>query len=214
MARERDFGTAPTNEQLATASIGFDFGADDSGDDAGTGDVDSSGERFDPERHVGRDQRKPDGTFKRKRGRRAGTGGGSTGREKKTATSVSAIEQSLIGIHALLAAATRTPELVLEADESKPLAVAVAELAKHYDLPGLDAKTTAWVGLIMVCGQVYVPRAVMIKQRLDAEAKERKPSNVVQLPKQEPQKQRQTKQSSKQQPQEIDPLSPPLGFPV
>ncbi len=86
---------------------------------------------------------------------------------------------------------------MLEPDESKPLAQAVSELAKHYDIPGLDAKAMAWAGLIMVAGKVYVPRAVLIKQRIDENKKSRKPNNVVPI-------------REAQQPQEIDPLNPPL----
>jgi hypothetical protein len=108
---------------------------------------------------------------------------------------------------------TKTPELVLDADESRPLAMAVCEVAKHYDIPGLDEKTTAWVGLIMVCGKIYVPRAVMAKQRIEQERKERKPSNVLTVvPKQENKPSKPPKKAQEQR--EIDPLAPPLGFPV
>jgi hypothetical protein len=76
----------------------------------------------------------------------------------------------------MAAAFTKTPELILDDDESKPLAGAVAELAKHYDIPGLDAKAMAWVGLIMVSSRIYAPRFIMISGRLKTEAMERRKS--------------------------------------
>ena len=150
------------------------------GSDDNSGGV-VSGE-FDPDVHVGRDKRNADGSYTRKRGRRAGSGGGRVAAAKKNPSSVNTIETALVGIHLLLAAATKADELVLEPDESKPLAEAIAELTKHYDIPGLDAKAMAWVGLIMVAGKVYVPRAMLIKARLDEEAEIKtppKPSIVV-----------------------------------
>lgn len=212
MARVRTNGIEATSDDIASASVGLDFSFNADADaGTGTGDVDSNGEHFDPERHSGRDKRNADGSWTRKRGRRAGTGGASARQSKQAAPSVNVIEQSLVGIHALLAVSTKTPELALEPDESKPLAQAVAEVAKHYDIPGLDAKTVAWMGLIMVAGKIYVPRAVLISQRLEQERKEKKPSNVVKLV--EPDKPRKEKKRQ-EQPVELDPLNPPLGYPV
>lgn len=111
----------------------------------------------------------------------------------------------------MTAAFTQTPELALEADESKPLAEAVAELAKHYDIPGLDAKAMAWVGLVMVAGKIYVPRAILIKARLDEEARSKpkaRPTIAVDN----------TKERREEKPAEttvfdglhFDPLNPPI----
>lgn len=216
MARARISGIEATSSDIADGSVSLDFGAGLASDaaGAGNGDVDANGEHFDPDRHAGRDKRNADGSWTRKRGRRAGTGSGSASGRAKAAPAVNTIEQSLIGIHALLAAMTKTPELALDSDESKPLAVAVSEVAKHYDIPGLDAKTVAWMGLIMVAGKIYVPRVMLVQQRLEREKQERKPSNVVKLV--EPEQPKPVKQPKSKQPpqQEIDPLNPPLGYPV
>lgn len=148
----------------AFGSVGFDFGGDIGGS--------IGGDDFDPSIHVGRDKRNANGSYTRKRGRKSGGYSATRSESKKNSHSVNAIESALVGIHAMVAAFTKTPEMVLESDESKPLAIAVADVAKHYDIPGVDAVVVAWVGLIMVAGKVYVPRYLLVKHRLDQEAKQ------------------------------------------
>lgn len=182
----------------AFGSVGLDFGGSDAG---------SSGDDFDASIHVGRDKRNADGSYTKKRGRKSGSGGyTNSGHKPKTGSpSVNSIETSLIGIHAMMAAFTNTPELMLDADESKPLAQAVAEVAKHYDIPGLDAVVVAWVGLIMVCGKTYVPRAILINKRMKEEArpKTNKPKLQVDNTRSPPQE-----QQSGEFKMPFDPLNP------
>jgi hypothetical protein len=149
----------------------FDFGIDPAGSvgsAGGTGDGDDF--TFDPERHVGPDKRNADGSYRRKRGRRAG----STNRQgprkasSKTSVNVNAVETALVGIHMVLATALNTPEIALEKDESKPLATAVAEVAKHYDFPEVAEKTLAWVSLAMVAGPMYMAKAMLVRERTKA----------------------------------------------
>jgi hypothetical protein len=53
------------------------------------------------------------------------------------------------------------PSLAINEEESKLLAQSVVNLLDQYDIVP-DDKTTALVGLIMACAQIYGPRAVMI----------------------------------------------------
>lgn len=57
------------------------------------------------------------------------------------------------------------PELELEKREAKALAEAIAEVSKHYNIPGIDPKMAAVVSLIIVAGQIYVPRGFAIVNR-------------------------------------------------
>jgi hypothetical protein len=64
-------------------------------------------------------------------------------------------------MHVMLASALAVPELELTEDEAHKIAVAGADVAKHYSVE-LDPKTVAWVQLGMVCGSIYGSRAVAI----------------------------------------------------
>jgi len=186
MARPKADGTG-SGEPGATGESGgggsFDaldaaLGAIDPGSLAGPVDGGASGDdsTFDPERHLGPDKLNADGSYRRKRAKR-GTGGTARVGRKTSGSrspSVNAIENALVGIHSMLALATKTPELALEDDESKPLAQAVAEVAKHYDIPAISDVAIAWAGLIMVCGKTYGPRYVLVTQRLKEERAEKK----------------------------------------
>lgn len=134
----------------------------------GDGPTDATGQRFDSNRHIGPDKFNRDGSFSRKRGRRGTGGSGQKSNKTSAKTSVAGIETVLVGIHAMMGAAL-APELALEADESKPYAEAVVEVAKHYDVPVIADKTLAWCALLLVMGRIYGPRYVLIRQRLREE---------------------------------------------
>lgn len=146
-----------------------------SGDGGNRSNVGGSDE-FDPAIHVGRDKRNSDGSYRRKRGRRAGSGS-SNRANSKGKTSVNTVESALVGIHAMLSVALRTPELKLEDDESKPLAQAVKAVADLYDIPVISEAAIAWIGLITVGSQIYGPRMYMINERLKAERAEKRGSS-------------------------------------
>lgn len=57
------------------------------------------------------------------------------------------------------------PELELEKREAKALAEAIADVSKHYNIPGIDPKMAAVVSLVIVAGQIYVPRGITIVNR-------------------------------------------------
>ena len=73
---------------------------------------------------------------------------------------------------------TATPELVIDADESKLLANATANLLEQFDLKP-DPKIQAVIGLVMAAGTVYGPRAYMIRVRKLQEAAEKKNANTA-----------------------------------
>lgn len=70
----------------------------------------------------------------------------------------------LVSIHLSLAAVTKTPELALDPQESKQLAVASAAVASMYAVE-IDPKMVAWANLIGAVGMVYIPRAYLIADR-------------------------------------------------
>lgn len=161
---------------------GSDDGA--SGGSNGGGNRSGSGDDFDPAIHVGRDKRNADGSYTRKRGRRANTSSGTSERKARGSAGVKAIQNSLEGIHAIIAAATGFEDIRLSADESEPLAGAIAEVSKHYNIPVVDPKYMAIAGLIFVAGKVYGPKAMLVKMELQERKEKRlanKESNVVTL---------------------------------
>lgn len=153
-----------------------DFGSiDPASGNSGSGIRDANGTEFDPAQHIGTDKFNRDGSFKRKRGRKSGGATGSSGKRKNASgsASVDAIRNALEGIHITCAFAFKTPELVLEDDESKPLSEAVAEVAKHYDIPDIAPVTVAWISLMVTAGRVYGPKAILIRERIRAEKAKR-----------------------------------------
>ena len=142
-----------------------------SGSDRGgsSGDVDSAGDRFDPAIHSGPDKFNRDGTFRKKRGRKAGTGSGANrGKATDYSASLDAFTGMLAIVHVGLASVTKTPELVLEEDEAKSLAMASANVLEQFDITP-DPRVTAIVGLITTCGVIYGPRVYLVRERRKAE---------------------------------------------
>lgn len=177
-------------ERIArTTGSGFSF--DDESGDTGSGgaidpaSIDGSGggsgggsfgsrsaEQFDPAIHVAPDKRNKDGSYTRKRGRKAGTSG-SQNYSKKTADLNASIEQLskvILFAHTGLAVATRCPEFELDKEESDYLAKASANVLEQFDIAP-DPKTQAIAGLIIALGTVYAPRYIMISTRVKAEKK-------------------------------------------
>lgn len=174
-----------TNDSDANGGSDFlaRFGAVDvSGGSDGGGSGSGGGDDFDPAIHVGRDKRNADGSYTRKRGRKStGTRAGNSGpRVSKSASSVKAIQNSLEGIHALIAAATGFEDLRLAPEESEPLAGAIAEVGKHYAIPVVDPKIMAIGALVFVGFKVYSPKAALIKMELDERRKKAKAKKETQ----------------------------------
>jgi hypothetical protein len=81
------------------------------------------------------------------------------------------LSRTLVIVHAGIAAATKCPEMEIDAEEGKILANASANVMAQFDLAP-DPKTQAIIGLIMACGTVYGPRAFMIRMRQAQERSE------------------------------------------
>ncbi len=77
-----------------------------------------------------------------------------------------------MGIHTMLASIAKTPELELTDEECERIAKAMQNVAQYYPVY-VDAKTQAWMGLIMTAGSVYGTRVFAILARLKAEANEK-----------------------------------------
>lgn len=146
------------------------------GDTGGSGGI---GDDFDPDIHVSRDKRNADGSYRRKRGRRSGSGtGGTTHRKTKAARtdSVEAISRILCILHSGVAAATKTPELEIDEQEGRMIADPLTTLLDEFDIKP-DPKIEAIVGLVTAVCAVYGPRAYTIASRKRAEGKQ--PRNVT-----------------------------------
>jgi hypothetical protein len=152
------------------------FGGSSGGSDGGS-IRDAAGTEFDPAIHVGPDSRNNDGSFRRKRGRKAGSG--SHGKAKVHSNlegSIEALTKGLAIFHIALATATKTPELVIEDSEAKSLATATVNVLDQYDIRP-DPKIEAIIGLIGVSCATYIPRYMSIKMRKEQERKEKAASS-------------------------------------
>lgn len=154
---------------------GGDNGADNSGpiDPAsltgtgGPGGSDNGGgsdDDFDPAIHIGRDKRNADGSYRRKRGRKAG----GTTAAKAGKIDIEGLASIIQSFHFLVASTTKAPELVLDEMEAKSLAKAGANVARHYPME-VAQKTLDWGALIYTMGAVYGPRGYLISTRVKKE---------------------------------------------
>ena len=147
----------------------------DSGGDSGRNDTDANGDRFDSAIHVGRDKFNKDGSFRKKRGRKAsnssGSGSGYGRGQKSNKANIESLTSILAIVHAGLASATKTPELALEIDDAEALANATANVLIEFDIQP-NPKVQAVVGLVMTAGAVYGPKVYMIRERWKEERKE------------------------------------------
>lgn len=136
-------------------------GGSDSGSDSGGNGTDE----FDPAIHIGRDKRNSDGSYRRKRGRKAGsgsTGKASAGSDLKGA--VESLSATLVMLHLGIASATKSSELVIDKEEADLLSRATVNVLEQYDIRP-DPKLQAMFGLIVAAGTVYGPRAFLIQKR-------------------------------------------------
>lgn len=75
------------------------------------------------------------------------------------------------------------PEIELDKDEAKKLALAIEGVNEQYKIT-LDPKKAAWIDLVQVAGVIYGPRAVSYYLRTKAE---KRPLNFTRAP--QPQRQ-------------------------
>lgn len=83
------------------------------------------------------------------------------------------MESALIGIHTILHAITKVPELEMSQEEASSVAAATEKVMAFYpDVRPKGGETVAWINLAMVIGTVYGQRAVAFKMRKDLERTE------------------------------------------
>ena len=167
-----DSNDAGNNAATDAAFLRLDSG---SGGNSGGSERDARGDEFDATIHVGRDKLNADGSFRKKRGRRAGSGDGnsaSSGSRRKAdnQASVEALSRMLAIVHIGLSSATKTPELTLTDDEAATIAKPLLQVADEFNIRP-DPKVEAIFGLIVACGSVYGPKAYFIRERWKDEAK-------------------------------------------
>jgi hypothetical protein len=71
-----------------------------------------------------------------------------------------------------IAAATKTPEMVLQDAEASNLAAATANVLEEFDIRP-DPKIEAVIGLVTAASMIYGPRIYLITERKKREAVER-----------------------------------------
>lgn len=161
-------GNATDSNGDGSEPIGAGFLTDASGSN-GNANGDDNGDGFDPRIHISRDKRNADGSFTRKRGRKAGSGTGgsprSEGSRKANHTaSVESLTRVLAVLHLGIAAATKAPEMALEDQEAEALATATSNVLKEFDIQP-NPKVEALVALAMTAGSIYGPRVYLIAER-------------------------------------------------
>lgn len=149
------------------------LGGNDTGGSSGDGERDANGDRFDASIHVSPDKRNGDGSFRRKRGRKAGNSTAPRSRSKASnQASVEGLTRMLAIIHMGIASATKTPELKLEDEEAEALAKSTAVVLEEFDIRP-DPKIEAIIGLVTTAGMIYGPRAYLIAERKKMERRNR-----------------------------------------
>jgi hypothetical protein len=73
-------------------------------------------------------------------------------------------------IGGFVAAKTKQEALTLDDAESRVIAEAAANVAKHYNIP-VNEKTAAWIGLATAVGTIYGAKIAVIKMNKSLQAK-------------------------------------------
>jgi hypothetical protein len=76
----------------------------------------------------------------------------------------------LVGVHAVIAMRTQTPELAITEDEGKAFMKSAQNVLRHYSVQTTQ-KTLDWVAFLGVAAGMYGTRAFAISVRRQAEAK-------------------------------------------
>ena len=66
-----------------------------------------------------------------------------------------------VGLHAVLAMQTKTPEIAITEQEGQAFVNAAQNVLRHYSVETTQ-KTLDWIALIGCAGGIYIPRAVAI----------------------------------------------------
>lgn len=103
---------------------------------------------------------------RKKRGRPPGSGNGSPrsaapGKNQKVALDLSSITGLFVGLHVVIAEASKTPEIAINMQEGDHIMRAAQNVMRHYNVQSTQ-KTLDWISLVGACSMVYVPRIVTI----------------------------------------------------
>ena len=79
------------------------------------------------------------------------------------------IAENLYSAHAFLAGLSGKDILKLEQSEADQLGQSIQNVARHYDIPGVDQKTVDWIRLARTLGMIYGTR--LFAARMSAPAK-------------------------------------------
>lgn len=87
-----------------------------------------------------------------------------------------------VGIHAMLAMSTKTPELELSEDEGKQFMTCAQNVMRHYSVTATQ-KTLDWVAFVGCCTMIYGPRvaAIGFRRASEQQPKQEEKSNVIQF---------------------------------
>jgi hypothetical protein len=192
MANERSFSLGGDDDNGTIAELGGSAGGSGGADSLGAvafGDNDIGGSdglddhTYDPERHISRDRRNADGSYRRKRRRKDGSIRPSAGTKRTQkgsdySASLDALSNTLMIVHAGVASVTKIPEIEIDKDESKALANGVANVLAEFDIQP-DPKAQAIIGLIIAAGSIYGPRMYLYNERMKEQRKARNTKPVM-----------------------------------
>jgi hypothetical protein len=85
---------------------------------------------------------------------------------------LSALTGLMVGMHALIASGTKTPEMNLSEPEAKEFAKAASNYLRHYNVQATQ-KTVDMIALMSVSVAIYGPRIYAIRERQKEERVER-----------------------------------------
>lgn len=127
--------------------------------------------------------RNKDGSPRRKRGRRAGSGNGNSGKSGKGNNSslndgINTLSQTLLIMHQGLANFMKFEDMALSEDESKALAQATVNVMEQFDFAP-DPRFTAVAGLVTTASMIYGPRYIVYKAMKKAEKNKAKETGEV-----------------------------------
>lgn len=111
-----------------------------------------------------------------------GSAGGSDGNErakrkytkrasKETVDLTALLSENLYSFHAFMAGVTGKPIWKIEQDEADQVGTAIQNVARHYDIPGVDQKTVDYIRLCRTLGMVYGGRIFAARMMAGSSAK-------------------------------------------
>lgn len=85
------------------------------------------------------------------------------------------IAENLYSAHAFLAGLSGKDILKLEKEEADELGKSVQNVARHYDIPGVDQKTVDWIRLARTLGMIYGTRIFAMRAMREKHPQGNKP---------------------------------------